>query len=139
MLEVKWISYLRVSTDRQGKSGLGIEAQRNSVAEYLDGGNWSLVKEYAEVETQVCMNQLWMQRFHQNLPQVVAGTMKAGRRIISFLTAAKPTTMQHRGMDVSPGEIIVNNSDVLHQRTGAGFRMGGMSLPTGALMSHAGR
>ncbi len=81
--------------------------------------------------TQVCMNQLWMQRFHQNLPQVVAGTMKAGRRIISFLTAAKPTAMQHRGMDVSPGEIIVNNSDVLHQRTGAGFRMGGMSLPTG--------
>jgi AraC-like DNA-binding protein len=77
------------------------------------------------------MNQLWMQRFHQNLPQVVAGTMKAGRRIISFLTAAKPTAMQHRGMDVSPGEIIVNNSDVLHQRTGAGFRMGGMSLPTG--------
>jgi len=89
--------------------------------------------------TQVCMNQLWMQRFHQNLPLVVAGAMRAGRRIISFLTAAKPTTMQHRGMDVSPGEIIVNNSDVLHQRTGAGFRMGGMSLPTGALMSHAGR
>jgi len=77
------------------------------------------------------MNQLWMQRFHQNLPQVVAGTMKAGRRIISFLTAAKPTAMQHRGMAVSHGEIIVNNSDVLHQRTGAGFRMGGMSLLTG--------
>ena len=51
MLEVKWISYLRVSTDRQGQSGLGIEAQRNSVAEYLDGGNWSLVKEYTEVES----------------------------------------------------------------------------------------
>jgi DNA invertase Pin-like site-specific DNA recombinase len=51
MAEGKWISYLRVSTDRQGKSGLGIEAQRNSVAEYLNGGNWSLVKEYVEVES----------------------------------------------------------------------------------------
>jgi DNA invertase Pin-like site-specific DNA recombinase len=51
MSEIKWISYLRVSTDRQGKSGLGIEAQRNSVAEYLDSGNWSLVKEYTEVES----------------------------------------------------------------------------------------
>jgi DNA invertase Pin-like site-specific DNA recombinase len=51
MPEGKWISYLRVSTDRQGKSGLGIEAQRNSVAEYLNGGNWSLVKEYTEVES----------------------------------------------------------------------------------------
>ena len=51
MADGKWISYLRVSTDRQGKSGLGIEAQRNSVAEYLNGGNWSLVKEYVEVES----------------------------------------------------------------------------------------
>ena len=49
-MDGKWISYLRVSTDRQGKSGLGIEAQRNSVAEYLNGGNWKLVKELVEVE-----------------------------------------------------------------------------------------
>ncbi|QOG17600.1 recombinase family protein [Bradyrhizobium sp. SEMIA] len=51
MADGKWISYLRVSTDRQGKSGLGIEAQRNGVAEYLNGGNWSLVKEFVEVES----------------------------------------------------------------------------------------
>jgi DNA invertase Pin-like site-specific DNA recombinase len=50
-MDGKWISYLRVSTDRQGKSGLGIEAQRNSVAEYLNGGQWKLVKEYVEVES----------------------------------------------------------------------------------------
>jgi DNA invertase Pin-like site-specific DNA recombinase len=51
MSEVKWISYLRVSTHRQGQSGLGIEAQRNSVAEYLNGGKWSLIKEYTEIES----------------------------------------------------------------------------------------
>jgi DNA invertase Pin-like site-specific DNA recombinase len=51
MVDGKWISYLRVSTDRQGKSGLGIEAQRNAVAEYLNGGKWTLVKEYTEVES----------------------------------------------------------------------------------------
>jgi DNA invertase Pin-like site-specific DNA recombinase len=51
MVEGKWISYLRVSTDRQGKSGLGIEAQRNAVDEFLNGGKWSLVKEYTEVES----------------------------------------------------------------------------------------
>src|ERR1700756_5199281 len=47
----KWISYLRVSTQRQGKSGLGLEAQRNSVTEFLNGGDWSLVKEFVEVES----------------------------------------------------------------------------------------
>ena len=43
MAEGKWISYLRVSTDRQSKSGLGLEAQRSAVADYLNGGKWSLV------------------------------------------------------------------------------------------------
>jgi DNA invertase Pin-like site-specific DNA recombinase len=51
MADGKWISYLRVSTVRQGKSGLGLEAQRNSVTEFLNGGDWSLVKEYVEVES----------------------------------------------------------------------------------------
>jgi DNA invertase Pin-like site-specific DNA recombinase len=51
MADGKWISYLRVSTDRQGKSGLGIEAQRAGVAEYLNGGNWALVKEFVEIES----------------------------------------------------------------------------------------
>lgn len=41
-------SYLRVSTQRQGKSGLGLEAQPESVAGYLNGGRWKLVQELAE-------------------------------------------------------------------------------------------
>jgi DNA invertase Pin-like site-specific DNA recombinase len=51
MADGKWISYLRVSTQRQGKSGLGLEAQRNAVTEFLNGGEWSLVKEFVEVES----------------------------------------------------------------------------------------
>jgi DNA invertase Pin-like site-specific DNA recombinase len=47
----KFVAYFRVSTDRQGKSGLGIEAQRNSVSEFLNGGSWKLVKEFVEVES----------------------------------------------------------------------------------------
>jgi DNA invertase Pin-like site-specific DNA recombinase len=51
MAEDKFVSYLRVSTARQGKSGLGIEAQRKAVEDYLNGGNWKLVKEFVEVES----------------------------------------------------------------------------------------
>jgi DNA invertase Pin-like site-specific DNA recombinase len=47
----KFISYLRVSTQRQGKSGLGLEAQRHAVTEYLNGGRWKLVEEVIEVES----------------------------------------------------------------------------------------
>src|SRR5579871_2906396 len=45
MAEGKWISYLRVSTTQQGKSGLGIEAQRAAVAAYAP------IKEFVEVES----------------------------------------------------------------------------------------
>src|SRR6516225_9197319 len=47
----KFIAYFRVSTDRQGKSGLGLEAQRETVMSYLDGGRWTLVGEFTEVES----------------------------------------------------------------------------------------
>ena len=46
----KFVSYLRVSTDRQGRSGLGLEAQRQAVADFLNGGAWRLVAEFVEVE-----------------------------------------------------------------------------------------
>jgi DNA invertase Pin-like site-specific DNA recombinase len=51
MANGKFISYLRVSTTRQGFSGLGIEAQRQSITSYLNGGAWELVKEFVEVES----------------------------------------------------------------------------------------
>src|SRR5262249_34787190 len=47
----KFVAYFRVSTDRQGKSGLGLEAQREAVLNYLNGGSWALVKEFVEVES----------------------------------------------------------------------------------------
>jgi DNA invertase Pin-like site-specific DNA recombinase len=47
----KYISYLRVSTARQGASGLGLEAQRVNIENYLKGGQWTLLKEFLEVES----------------------------------------------------------------------------------------
>ncbi len=46
-----FVAYYRVSTDKQGKSGLGLEAQRVAVEDFLDGGNWDLVEEFTEIES----------------------------------------------------------------------------------------
>jgi DNA invertase Pin-like site-specific DNA recombinase len=50
-MEGKFVAYYRVSTDRQGQSGLGLEAQRAAVMSYLNGGSWKLVSEFTEVES----------------------------------------------------------------------------------------
>ena len=51
MVRGKFVAYYRVSTDRQGRSGLGLEAQRRAVLDFLDGGRWELVEEFQEVES----------------------------------------------------------------------------------------
>jgi DNA invertase Pin-like site-specific DNA recombinase len=51
MANGKFIAYHRVSTQKQGASGLGLEAQQIAVAAYLNGGAWELVAEFQEVET----------------------------------------------------------------------------------------
>ncbi|NCB97216.1 MAG: recombinase family protein [Bacteroidia bacterium] len=47
----KFVSYLRVSTTKQEVSGLGLEAQRKAVLDFLNGGNWELLAEYTETES----------------------------------------------------------------------------------------
>ncbi len=51
MAEGKFVSYLRVSTRKQGASGLGLDAQRKAVTDYLNGGRWNLIAEVVEVES----------------------------------------------------------------------------------------
>lgn len=51
MASGKFIAYYRVSTQKQGASGLGLDAQREAVSRFLNGGDWELVAEFQEVET----------------------------------------------------------------------------------------
>jgi DNA invertase Pin-like site-specific DNA recombinase len=46
-----FVAYYRVSTARQGQSGLGLEAQQQTVMDYLNGGRWKLVADFTEVES----------------------------------------------------------------------------------------
>lgn len=78
MASAKFVSYLRVSTAQQGVSGLGLEAQREAVAQYLNGGKWVLVKEVVEVESG-----------NRNDRVALAGALKLCRQHKATLVIAK--------------------------------------------------
>lgn len=79
MADGKFIAYYRVSTDRQGRSGLGLEAQREAVTTYLNGGNWQLLSDFVEVESG---------KRHDNRPQL-ADALAACRKHKATLVIAK--------------------------------------------------
>src|SRR5580700_10595762 len=45
------ITYIRVSTSQQGRSGLGIEAQRQTLATFAQAEGFTVAREFVEVET----------------------------------------------------------------------------------------
>jgi DNA invertase Pin-like site-specific DNA recombinase len=49
--EQRYVTYYRVSTDRQGRSGLGLEAQQETVSQFLVGRSADVVAEFIEVES----------------------------------------------------------------------------------------
>lgn len=47
----KVVAYHRVSTEGQGRSGLGLDAQRSAVAALCDARGWGIISEFTEVES----------------------------------------------------------------------------------------
>jgi hypothetical protein len=45
------VTYIRVSTSGQGRSGLGIEAQRHALTQFAQGEGFEIAREFVEVET----------------------------------------------------------------------------------------
>jgi DNA invertase Pin-like site-specific DNA recombinase len=86
----KFIAYYRVSTSKQGKSGLGLDAQRAAVANYLNGGRWTIKAEFTEVESGRCSERpqlaraLATARVHR-LPLIVAKVDRLTRSV-AFLS-----------------------------------------------------
>lgn len=71
-----FIAYYRVSTDRQGQSGLGLEAQRAAVIRHIGDGN--LLTEYTEVESG---------KKHLNRPQLLAALAECKRKKATLIIA----------------------------------------------------
>jgi DNA invertase Pin-like site-specific DNA recombinase len=47
----RFVAYYRVSTDKQGRSGLGLEAQREAVEGYAQSTGGTILAEYQEIES----------------------------------------------------------------------------------------
>jgi AraC-like DNA-binding protein len=80
--------------------------------------------------TQVEAKRLWVQTFRASSPLVCTVACDPDRRSIGFLTESNSSPLQHCGLDVMPGDIIVNRPDVVHRRSGPDFEYGALSLPT---------
>jgi len=50
-MTASFVAYIRVSTERQGRSGLGLDAQREAVARYIAQAGGQMVEEFQEVES----------------------------------------------------------------------------------------
>lgn len=74
--ESSFVAYYRVSTDRQGESGLGLEAQRAAVARFTHGA--SLLSEFQEIESG---------KRHTNRPQLAAALDQCRRQKATLVIA----------------------------------------------------
>lgn len=75
------VAYLRVSTERQGRSGLGLEAQRAAVSSYAADAGLTLVAEFVEVETGKGSNAL------AKRPQLLAALSAAKKQKAKLVLA----------------------------------------------------
>jgi DNA invertase Pin-like site-specific DNA recombinase len=78
MAEGQFVAYVRVSTDKQGRSGLGLEAQEAAVMAWLNGGQWELVGHFVEQESG---------KRHDNRPQLIAALDLCRKRKATLVIA----------------------------------------------------
>src|SRR6202789_2749174 len=99
----RFIAYYRVSTAKQGASGLGLEAQQEAVRSYLNGGRWQMVSEVTEIESgkrndrPALANALALCRVH-GATLVIAKLDRLARNV-NFISNLMESTVEFTAVD----------------------------------------
>jgi AraC-like DNA-binding protein len=78
--------------------------------------------------TRIDLNRLWMQRIKEHLPRIAHGPVSSDRAAIEFPYGSGQPAARFRGVDVSPGAIVVHDTEPVHRRSFAASQYGSMSL-----------
>ena len=133
------VAYLRVSTQQQGRSGLGLEAQRDQLQRFAAAQGMTIAAEYVEVETGKGFDALTLRPFLREAlerarglkcPVAVAKLDRLSRDVhfISGLMAERvPFVVADLGPDVDPfilhlyAAFAEKERSIISQRTKAGI------------------
>ena len=102
------VSYLRVSTARQGRSGLGLEAQRAAVARFAEAEGFEVIEEFIEVETGKGADAL-------DRRPGLAGALARAKRAKCSVVVAKLDRLSQAGATVA-GAARLPHQAALHPR-----------------------
>lgn len=131
----KAIPYYRVSTERQGHSGLGLEVQRQAVIGFAASNNYELVHEFIEVETGKKNNrpillQALEQCKNEEATLLIAKLDRLGRNV-AFISKLMESKVDFKAVD-NPyaGKLIVHimaafaehERDIISERTSAALQ-----------------
>ena len=99
----KAIAYYRVSTDRQGKSGLGLEAQNETVKQFANFKQWELIGEFTEIESGKKSNRPQLQEalkqcLKQKAVLVIAKLDRLGRNV-AFISSLMESKVEFVAVD----------------------------------------
>jgi DNA invertase Pin-like site-specific DNA recombinase len=124
------IAYYRVSTDKQGKSGLGLEAQRQAVARFVETEGFEIVGEFTDVETGKGVDALAKRpqlakalaaaRQNCNCPVIVSKLDRLSRDvhfISGLMTKRVPFVVAELGPNVDPFMLHIYASLAEKERT----------------------
>ncbi|MGA7778585.1 MAG: recombinase family protein [Paraburkholderia sp.] len=113
----KFVVYFRVSTQKQGASGLGLEAQSEAITRFLNGGNWEVVDSFTEIETGKGANALdkrpqlraAIDLCHKTGARLLIAKLDRLARNVHFISGLKESKVEFVAVDMpEANELMVN-------------------------------